>query len=120
MRSWDLITSIGNKVRSGWKSLSEQYQLNIKVSGLSALSTFTFDSALHLEFKTYLTQQMLGDGFLASNVFYASIAHDDEIITAYFLALQGVFEKLAGLSNPAEVHSLLKGQVSHNGFKRIN
>ena len=120
IRSWDLITSIGNKVRSGWKLLSDQYQLKIKVSGLPALSTFTFDSDLHLEFKTYLTQQMLADGFLASNVFYASVSHDDEVIDGYLLKLQAIFEKLAGLSDPAEVHSLLKGKVSHNGFKRIN
>ncbi|KGA21248.1 cytidylyltransferase [freshwater metagenome] len=120
MKSWDQITSVGDKVRSGWRSLADQYQLGIKVSGLPALSTFTFDSPLHLEFKTYLTQQMLEGGFLASNVFYASVSHSEEIIASYFLALEAVFEKLAGVSNSDEVRSLLKGHVSHNGFKRIN
>lgn len=120
VRSWEMITEIGNKVRSGWKSLAAQYQLGIKISGLPSLSTLTFDSALHLEYKTLVSQEMLANGFLASNTFYASVSHDDEVIGAYFVALEKVFEKLAALKNPSELHSLLKGPVSHNGFRRIN
>lgn len=120
VKSWEVITSIGNEVRSGWKSIAEKYQISIKVSGLPALSTFTFGSKLHLEYKTFLSQEMLASGFLASNIFYASTSHDEEIIGTYFEKLDNVFAKLAGLDKPSEVRSLLKGPVSHNGFKRIN
>jgi glutamate-1-semialdehyde 2,1-aminomutase len=118
--SWDSITLIGNKVRSGWQSIADRYQLKIKISGLPALSVLIFDSPMAMEFKTYLSQEMLGSGFLASNIFYASVAHDDETIGAYLLKLEAVFEKLAGLADPSDVLSLLNGPVSHNGFRRIN
>lgn len=120
LKSWELITSIGNKVRGGWKSLSQDYQMKIKLSGLPALSTFSFESPMALEFKTYLTQHMLERGFLASTIFYACTEHSAEVIDSYFQELRSVFETLANLSSPADVNLLLKGPVSHSGFRRIN
>jgi glutamate-1-semialdehyde 2,1-aminomutase len=120
VRSWEKITEIGNKVRSGWKLLAERYQLGIKISGLPSLSAFTFESALHQEYRTLISQEMLANGFLAGTTFYASVSHDDDVIGTYFVKLENIFEKLAELKNPSELHSLLKGPVSHNGFRRIN
>jgi glutamate-1-semialdehyde 2,1-aminomutase len=120
LRSWELITAIGKRVRTGWQSLAKEYQLDITLSGLPALSTFSFDSPMALEFKTFLTQHMLGRGYLASTIFYACTEHSDEVIDSYFQELRSVFETLANLSQPSDVKSLLKGPVSHSGFRRIN
>jgi glutamate-1-semialdehyde 2,1-aminomutase len=120
LKSWGLITSIGNKVRAGWQALSHEYDLRINLSGLPALSTFSFDSPMAMEFKTFLTQHMLERGYLASTIFYACTEHSDEVIDSYLLELRSVFELLANLSQPSEVKSFLKGPVSHSGFRRIN
>jgi hypothetical protein len=73
-----------------------------------------------LEFKTFLTQHMLEKGYLASTIFYACTEHSDEVIDSYFQELRSVFETLSNLSQPSDVKSLLKGPVSHSGFRRIN
>jgi hypothetical protein len=72
------------------------------------------------EYKTFLSQEMLSKGFLASTVFYSSVAHSPEVVDAYLAEVDKVFERLAGLSSPSEVKRLLNGPVSHVGFKRIN
>ena len=118
--SWDSITAIGNMVRTGWQTLADKYKLKIKLQGLPALSTFSFESPLATEFKTFLSQEMLSRGFLASTVFYSSVAHSQEVVDAYLAEVDKVFERLAGLSSPSEVKLLLNGPVSHIGFRRIN
>lgn len=119
-KSWELITAIGNRVRKGWQSLSNEFQIEIKLSGLPALSTFSFTSPMAMEYKTFLTQKMLEKGYLASTIFYACTEHRDDVIDSYFLELRSVFEALANLSHPSDIKSLLKGPVSHSGFRRIN
>jgi glutamate-1-semialdehyde aminotransferase len=120
LASWDSITAIGNKVRSGWKTIADKYDLKIQLFGLPALSTFSFESTMATEYKTFLSQEMLSKGFLASTVFYSSVAHSPEVVDAYLAEVDKVFERLAGLSSPSEVKRLLNGPVSHVGFKRIN
>jgi hypothetical protein len=100
--------------------LADSYEIGIRIQGLAAVSTFSFETPWGVEFKTYLTQKMLNKGFLASTIFYASIAHTSDIINSYFEELEKVFAKLADLSGPSDVRSLLEGPVSHAGFKRIN
>jgi glutamate-1-semialdehyde 2,1-aminomutase len=120
LRSWDQITEIGNRVRFGWQALADSYEIGIRIQGLAAVSTFSFEKPWGLESKTYLTQKMLNKGFLASTIFYASVAHTSDIIHSYFEELEKVFAKLADLSGPSDVRSLLEGPVSHAGFRRIN
>jgi glutamate-1-semialdehyde 2,1-aminomutase len=118
--SWDQITLIGARVRAGWQTLADKYAIKIRIQGLPAVSTFTFETPLGAEYKTFLTQKMLAEGFLASTVFYASIVHTEDTLQSYFESLDRVFDELAHLSNPSDVRTLLKGPVSHSGFKRIN
>ena len=48
-----------------------------------------------LEIQTLITQEMLKKGFLASNRFYACIAHSDESLDSYFNAFD---ETLSSIS----------------------
>jgi glutamate-1-semialdehyde 2,1-aminomutase len=118
--SWDEITSIGARVRVGWQTVADKYGIKIRIHGLPAVSTFSFETPLGEEYKTFLSQKMLAEGFLASTLFYASIAHTEDTLQSYFESLERVFGELANLSNPSDVRTLLNGPVSHNGFKRIN
>lgn len=120
VESWKTITEIGIKVRNGWLDISKHYGVPIKVSGLPALSSFTFASSMHLQLKTYVTQEMLKRGFLASNLFYASTAHSDSIVEQYLDSLGQVFQDISRLLSDSPTAPFLNGPVSHSGFSRIN
>jgi len=120
-RSYEQITKIGKIVQEGWKTLSGLHNLKITVSGIPALSTYSFDSPNALIYKTFITQEMLKKGFLASTNFYACIRHSEEIIDQYFNELNTVYKRIAAVENDTDsVENLLEGEVCHAGFKRLN
>jgi len=121
IKSWEIITSKGKKMQSEWQNLALQHKLSITVSGIPALSTYSFNSKNALEYKTLITQEMLKKGFLASTSFYACTAHTDDKFESYFTALDEVYKIIANCENGSvDVHSLLEGPVCHSGFKRLN
>ena len=40
-KSWDLITDMGNYVSTRWAELAASYGLNLKLSGLAAMKSFS-------------------------------------------------------------------------------
>ena len=120
VKSWEQITRVGRDVTERWKQLATKHGLKITTSGLPALSTFSFAGANALAYKTLMTQEMLGRGYLAGPGFYASIAHTPEIVDDYFETLDPVFGLIAECEDGRDVMSLLKGPVCHAGFKRLN
>lgn len=121
IKSWEIITSIGNKIQEGWKSLALNNGLEIDVAGIPALSTYSFKYEHALEYKTLVTQEMLKKNILASTNFYASIAHKDEFIDRYFDELDKVFSIIKKCENQElKIENLLEGPICHSGFKRLN
>jgi glutamate-1-semialdehyde aminotransferase len=121
VKSWEIITSKGNQMQQRWQDLASQHMLSITVSGIPALSTYSFNSKNALEYKTLITQEMLKKGFLASTSFYACTEHTDDKFESYFTALDEVYKLIAKCENGAiDVNSLLEGPVCHSGFKRLN
>ena len=120
MESWTQITNIGIKVTKGWQELARAYGLEIETSGLPSLTNLAFKGVNAAAYKTFMTQEMLKRGYLASTSFYACVAHTQEIIDAYFEALSPIFQKIKMCDEGLEVESLLDGQICHSGFKRLN
>ena len=121
IKSWEIITTQGQKIQKGWKELADKHQLSINISGIPSLSTYSFCSKKALEYKTFLTQQMLKKGFLASTNFYACTEHKDENIIDYFNELDSVYNTLSKCEkNQININDLLEGPVCHSGFKRLN
>ncbi|MDF1827353.1 MAG: aminotransferase class III-fold pyridoxal phosphate-dependent enzyme [Legionellaceae bacterium] len=120
VESWDVVTATGNNIRQRWIDLAENHRLKLSVSGLPALSGFSFESQNVLAYKTLITQEMLAKGWLAGNSVYTSLAHTPEIINAYFEALDPVFALIAECEAGRDVMGLLNGPVCHAGFKRLN
>ncbi len=121
VKSWKTITEIGLKVKKGWKELASANNLKISISGIPALSSYSFDNDYNLELHTYVTQEMLKKGFLVSDRFYACTEHNDEIIAKYFDALNGVFKNINDITKSEKnIKELLEGPVRHSGFKKIN
>ena len=120
IKSWNIITDIGLKVRNNWLDLFNKYNIESTISGIPSLSTYSFKEN-DLEIQTLITQEMLKKGFLASNRFYACIAHDNQILDSYFNAFDETLNSISEINNnKIEIINRLDGPVRHSGFKRLN
>ena len=120
IESWNIITEIGLKVRNNWSDLFKKYNIESTISGIPSLSTYSFKEN-DLEIQTLITQEMLKKGFLASNRFYACIAHDNQVIDSYFNAFDETLKSISQIyDNKNEIVNRLDGPVRHSGFKRLN
>ena len=119
-KSWEKITNTGEKINTTWIALSKEFDLPITISGLSALTTFTFKSDNALAYKTLITQEMLKKGYLAATAVYACTEHSASIMDEYLENLKPIFQIIKECEEGRDVMSLLEGPVAHNGFKRLN
>ena len=119
-KTWNYITNLGKKIKKGWKEVATNNNINIKISGLNALPLFTFDSKCHLEYKTYLSQEMLKKGLLASNTIYVSTAHDENKLKDFFSILDETFNNLSKHENGSKNLKFLTNKKSKQAFKRLN
>lgn len=119
-RSWEFVTSIGNAVTRRWAELADAHGVDIKITGLPAIAGFTFQSEHANLYKTFLTQEMLKKGFLATSSFYACTAHTPGILEKYFAGLDEVFWELSRCEKGRDIRNLLEGPISHDGFQRLN
>jgi len=120
-KSWELITDMGKYIGTQWKSLGEKYKLPIKINGLPSMIGFSIQSNDWLKYKTYITQEMLKNNILASNVIYVCTEHRQQEVDIYFQVLESIFKVISACHNSdLSIDSLLDGPVCHGGFKRLN
>ncbi len=120
IKSWERITIIGNKMRNNWSKLANENNLDIKISGLPAVSFYNFSNN-NSKYKTYITQEMMKKGFLASTNFYSSICHNDKLIDLYCEALNDVYKSISEFEiGEKNIDDFLDGPVCHDGFYRLN
>ena len=119
-KSWEKITSMGEEINKEWIKLSQEYELPITISGLAALTTFTFKSKNALAYKTLITQEMLKKGYLVATAVYVCTAHTPEIIKTYLENLKPLFQTIKECEEGRDIMTLLEGPIAHGGFKRLN
>jgi len=120
-QSWNKITDTGKKMQKGWLALADKNDLDITVSGIPAMTSYSFNSRDALKYKTLITQEMLKKGFLASTIFYACTEHKDEHLSNYFDELDKIYKTISKCeSEKLNINTLLDGPVCHSGFKRLN
>jgi glutamate-1-semialdehyde 2,1-aminomutase len=119
-KSWDKITKIGSSLKIKWQGLADKFELKISHFGLNALAGFSFDSFNKLKYKTFISQEMLSKGYLASNSIYACTKHSTDHIDGYFDNLEPIFKLISECEAGRDIDLLLKGPVCHDGFKRLN
>lgn len=120
IQSWDQISSTGINIKSKWKELSDKHNIDINISGISALPTFSFNSKNHNAYKTLITQEMLKKNFLANTSIYVCTEHTEEIIAEYLHELDVIFTKIQECENGRDINDLLDGPICHSGFTRLN
>ena len=121
LSSWRIITETGKQVQDGWRYYANRHQVKINISGIPALSTYSFDHSLNLEFKTFLTKEFLKNGFLGSTVFYPCIDHSPEILSKYFEIFDLIMFKISKfITGELDINDYLITPICHSNFKRLN
>jgi glutamate-1-semialdehyde aminotransferase len=110
----------GKKIKEIWKKVSDKNNIKISISGIDPLCHFDFLYENPLLFKTFVTQEMLNSGFLATTAFYSCFSHSNDILLQYEKEIDKVFAKIKSGLDSNNVESLLKGEICHSGFKRLN
>ncbi len=119
-KSWDMITSVGNNIGKRWQTLGDKYQLPINITGLPSMIGFNIQSNDWLKYKTYITQEMLKEGILASNVVYVCTEHNQKVVDNYFQILEPIIKTITSCEDGLSIDSLLEGPICHGGFQRLN
>lgn len=113
-----LLNRAGGAVQAGWKRAAAKAGVPIAVAGIAPLSFFSIDLPQAQELRTLFTILMLERGFLATNAFYATCAHQDEHIRNYLAAAEEVFFELRRAAERG-VSSVLRTPAAHAGFSRL-
>ena len=105
----------GRLIKNIWTELSKKHNVPIKVMGSNAIPSFEFCSQ-HIEKKTYLTQEMLKNKILATNMIYITIFHSEENIKKYVKILDKVFFNIS----KKKMKKILKSKLCFKPINRIN
>ena len=119
-KPWEHAMNVGNSVRKIWSETASKHDLEITISGLPALSSYTIKSDNSFAYKTLVTQEFLKRGYLAGTIFYACNAHDLEKFGEYSEILDQTFSMIAQCEKGHDIAKLLNGPICHAGFKRLN
>jgi len=122
IKSWEIITDLGNFFLCNLEKVAKKNNVNLLINkSIPALSSFTFDNEFHQIYKTYLTQKMLEFKYLGSNASYFCIAHNEKIILDYLAKLDQIFYEISKyMKSGDDPKKLLKDDIAHSGFKRLN
>ena len=105
----------GILIKNIWSELSKKHNVPIKVMGSNAIPSFEFCSQ-HIEKKTYLTQEMIKNKILATNMIYITIFHSEENIKKYVKILDKVFFNIS----KEKIKNILKSKICFKPINRIN
>ena len=120
VKSWEKITSIGKNIGSRWKGLAKKHELEIVINGIPSMTGFILGYEDWIKYKTYITQEMLKNNILATNLFYACTEHTSQHIDIYSEVLDYIFKNIRECEEGKSIDQLLKGHVCHSGFQRLN
>ena len=113
------IIQTSKQLRDGLKTVSQVNKLRINFFGLPSLTRFSIEGFEDRLVKTFVTREMLKLSYLASNLVYVSVAHDKNIMDAYFDDLSKIFAKISSISN-LDLATILEKDIASEGFKRLN
>tara|TARA_B100000579_G_scaffold287073_1_gene238045 strand:+ start:11615 stop:13666 length:2052 start_codon:yes stop_codon:yes gene_type:complete len=118
IKSWEIISKIGKKIKKKWAELAKINSLNIKIQGIDALPNFYFNYKNNNAYKTFISQEMIKRNILASNVIYTCIFHNKKVLDKYFSILNEVFKKINKCENDYEnIYNLLETKESILGLR---
>ena len=109
------INKNGKIIKNIWSDLSKKHKIPINIMGTSAIPSFEFLNN-HLQNKTYLTQEMLKEKILATNLVYVNIFHNKNNLKKYTKVLDRVFNNISR----GNIKKLLNSKICFKPINRIN
>ncbi len=119
-KSWNYITKLGKHIKKEWSRLAKKNNLDITIAGLDAICNFKLEYEDWIIYKTYVTQEMLKNKILATNIIYISQSHTKKSLNRYLKILDVIFSKISDAEKNSGAKLLLDSRPSDIGFKRIN
>ncbi len=113
------IERIGNLIEKGWLNLIKKYDLDFEILPPYPLITLQLNYESSQEIKTFITQEMLKRGILASVSIYISYSHTEEHVKEYLENLDEIFGIIKKAIDQDDIKNLLEGPVAHKGFQRL-
>ncbi len=121
IKSWKIITEQGKKIKKMISKVANKNNLRVNISGLDACPSYSIKTDSWLEYKTFITQELLKQKTLGANTTYTSICHTSQMIDIYEKRLNKVFQLINKIkSSKKNIKDYLNGPVCHSGFKRLN
>ncbi|ABB25067.1 aminotransferase [Synechococcus sp. CC9902] len=121
LRSWEVVTQLGEYFRSRLNDISTNSNLHITSSGISALSSYSIISDDWLKYKTYITQEFLKQDILATNSIYFCTKHSMSDIDQYIEILDNLFSVISECEyDQRDISCLLEFPICSAGFQRTN
>jgi glutamate-1-semialdehyde 2,1-aminomutase len=121
IKSWEILAENSLYIRRQLSHSFETFGLQGKFSGLAPLISFQINHVDFQAIKTYLTQEMLLKGFLASNLIVVSTMHTRTETDRYIEALKPILKVISDVvNNGRSIYDSLNYPVSHTGFQRLN
>ena len=118
MQSWKKLIKSGKYINLQWKILSKKYDIPINISGIESITQFSFKRD-NILYKTFITQELLKNRILGSNLIFLNIFHDKKKIDYYISKLDKVFYKIRQIKDNKEKKNILAGKISKVSFKRL-
>ena len=115
LKAFNKVINNGRSIKRFWAKLSKKYNVPIDIMGTDAIPSFEFLKN-HIKNKTFLTQEMLKNNILATNIIYVNIFHNKKNIEKYFKILDRVFFDIS-IKN---INKKLKSKKCFTPIKRIN
>ena len=120
IKSWRIIDKNGKYIVKKLTELANKNKIEIKIQGIPSICNYIIISKNWQKYKTFITQEMLKKGFLATNAIYTCISHTKKIIDKYFFELEPIFRIIKKCENGEKISKYLKHPVCHRHFKRLN
>jgi glutamate-1-semialdehyde 2,1-aminomutase len=115
LNAFKQIEKNGKMIKSIWLDLSKKYNVPINIMGSNAIPSFEFYKN-HSERKTFLTQEMLKNKILATNMIYVTIFHNKKNIKKYVKIFNNVFADIS----KKNIKTILKSKICFKPINRIN
>ena len=111
---------MGNYISKKWKKIAKKHNISISINEFKPLITFNFKEIKESELaSTIFTQEMLKEGYLATNSIYLSYCHNKKNIDRYLISFEKVISKISIYSKKKQLNLILDHKIRSSGFKRL-
>ncbi len=119
-KPWKNLIKMGKLYKDGCLNLAKKHNINLQVTGIDTINYLNFEKNKNQIYKTFITQEMLKEKILSSNLIYLNTCHKKNHMNLFLKNLDKIFKNIKKNELNGNLKSKLKGPISHNTFKRLN